>query len=317
MVELTVSRQRAINRGTEYYSIPQTVARLGSLLSTMNLLHSHNIALGDLQYVNILITAPDTPPDVFLVDCDSFLLRGRWTLASGEAELMRPEELSLWPDVLDRRTDLYKFALIAVGCISKDASLIAVTDVVRSVLPAGHGYLLQRMMDISLEPPSLSHLRSVSKLWRGYWAGDGSEYIMSPRNLKRTPWIGDRSIPSPNNSATPSVASSLAASSRRSSDYSPRAGMSRHATGASSRQPHQVSAVQYWRAKVRGCRAAGTGPTGSAKSFGRARSSDETPQPTARGLRDKISTFRAIAFVLLILTIECAVYGVIVLLSAK
>lgn len=192
-VGLAVGATLADERDRDFFSIPQTVARLGHLLETLNFLHSRNVIVGDLRFANVLVSPPQRRPSTYLVDCDSVLLHGCWTLGPGEAELMRPDDEEDWPTVPNARTDLYKFALMAVGAVGKDISLLGTSADVVNHLPSDHGALLRSMLDMKRPAPAKKHLNTVARIWRAYVSANGDEFVFAPTNLKRTRWDGPTS----------------------------------------------------------------------------------------------------------------------------
>jgi hypothetical protein len=190
-----VPEERARRRKIDYASIPHTVATLGHLLSTLTFLHRRGVTVGDVNRANVLVPSPITPPLTYLLDCDSVLLHGQRSLHPAEAESFRPDDVTVWPDELDRRTDLYKFALMAVGAIGKDMALLDVAPEVTNYLPEAHAELLHRLLDMRLSAPTPDYLdRVVARQWCDYVTPDGAEYIFEPGNLRRLRWTGAASF---------------------------------------------------------------------------------------------------------------------------
>jgi hypothetical protein len=189
-----VAEERARKRGEDYANVPHTVATLGHLLTTLNLLHRRGVVVGDVNRANVLVASPVTAPRTYLLDCDSVLLHGRRSLRAAEAEAFRPDDISAWPEELNRRTDLYKFALMCVGAVAKDMSLLSVTPDVARHLPPSHDALLRRLLVMGQNAPAVEFLDAVARLWRDYCPLDGAQYVYEPGNLKRLPWTGAASF---------------------------------------------------------------------------------------------------------------------------
>jgi hypothetical protein len=187
--------ERSRSRGWEFLSVPQTVARLGHLLETLIFLHQRNVVVGDLQGGNILVSNLTGVPSTFLIDCDSVLLGGEWTLPASELQVLRrndPEED--WPPVLNQRTDLYKFARLAAWATGKNMAAVKLGPSVLGVMTETHSATLRKLLEAPLDQrlPS-AELRSMAMLWTRYVSPSGRETVRTPDDLRAVPWEGARS----------------------------------------------------------------------------------------------------------------------------
>jgi len=191
--ELVTQPDEAMERDSDYFDIPQTLARLGHLLETLSFLHARGVAVGDLTLANVLVSKLAAGPETFLVDCDAVLLDGNWTLERAEADLMRPST-GPWPGALDRRTDLYKFGLMVGACLEKDGARMAVPPGIAGYMAADHMVMLRQFVDVDAPTPSINYVRSVARMWRRCVGADGGEYLWTPDDLQKQVWSGQRSI---------------------------------------------------------------------------------------------------------------------------
>ncbi|ANZ34758.1 hypothetical protein BBK82_00355 [Lentzea guizhouensis] len=187
---LTLNAQRAKHRARDYVSVPQTIARLGHLLSTLSFLHRNEVVVGDHRMQNTLVSGVLLPPAAYLIDCDAMLLRGVNALPLAEAQTMRPDHLEAWPSVPDERTDCFKFASMAVACIGKHAGLEAVVGDVRRHLTEGHAEVLHEFLELANRHASARSLQSMAETWRRYVTDTGKERTRGNGQLAFTPWLG-------------------------------------------------------------------------------------------------------------------------------
>ena len=119
-----MKQDRAAKGGNPYYDFPQKIARLGSLLSALQFLHSAKVVIGDLQWNNILTTGTEpynsaTSAEVYFVDCDSFIIDGRAPLTNMDPMSWRPPYPTSGFSAI---TDMYKFALMVIRCLSEQTN---------------------------------------------------------------------------------------------------------------------------------------------------------------------------------------------------
>lgn len=129
LTALAVKRPVALSQDREYYEIPHKLGRLGQLLIDLRFLHRLQVVVGDLQPKNILTTGPAIPGTAgpvrnLFIDCDSFSLLGRSAHAGLDPLPYKAPESSLSYSnqgvQFTVRSDLYKFALVAMRCIAED-----------------------------------------------------------------------------------------------------------------------------------------------------------------------------------------------------
>ncbi|MEV6862108.1 hypothetical protein AB0M44_14065 [Streptosporangium subroseum] len=122
--ELTRSPERAQRISTHfeikkaYYEPPYKLAVLGELLETINWLHEHGWAVGDLQLRNAVFTI-EPRPRTYLLDCDSCVpLNGPGPMPPVDPEQWkRPVEQQGAP--FDAKSDYYKFAWAVIRCVQE------------------------------------------------------------------------------------------------------------------------------------------------------------------------------------------------------
>jgi hypothetical protein len=86
----------------------------------VHLLHGRKLVIGDISLMNVL-WAPDSPAQVFLIDCDGICVEGRSVLRQTDTpDWNDPQQGSSGPD-LD--TDRYKLALLVGRVLSGKASI--------------------------------------------------------------------------------------------------------------------------------------------------------------------------------------------------
>ncbi|WP_156094063.1 hypothetical protein [Lentzea aerocolonigenes] len=190
MAGLTLTAHDAKERGRDYASVPQTIARLGHLLRTLSFLHLNNVVVGDLRLQNTLTSGISQAPATYLIDCDAMVLNGVSALHVAEAQTMRPDDVEGWPQLLDERTDCWKFASMAIACIGKDAALAAVVNDVRRHLIPDHSEVLEDFLLFENQHASARSLRAMADVWRGYVTSSGQEKTRVNSGLVLTPWLG-------------------------------------------------------------------------------------------------------------------------------
>ncbi|GHH57955.1 hypothetical protein [Lentzea cavernae] len=190
MAGLTLTAHDAKERGRDYSSIPQTIARLGHLLRTLSFLHINNVVVGDLRLQNTLASGISQTPATYLIDCDAMVLNGVSALRAAEAQTMRPDDVEGWPQLLDERTDCWKFASMSIACIGKDAALAAVVNDVRRHLTPDHSEVLEDFLLFENQHASARSLQAMADVWRGYVTGSGQEKTRVNSGLVLTPWLG-------------------------------------------------------------------------------------------------------------------------------
>jgi hypothetical protein len=174
-----------------YYEPPYKLAVLGELLDTVNWLHDHGYAVGDLQPRNAVFTL-EPRPWVMLLDCDSCVPLGR----EGALPQVDPEHFKLPRDQrgvpFDRRSDYYKFALSVVRCVQESAqtwepdrkvlSRVMRTDLVETLIECSR----------ALPPPGTqSRLRGAASSWPRLVIGERI-FVSTDDSLKKL-WPADTS----------------------------------------------------------------------------------------------------------------------------
>ncbi|MEV6360544.1 hypothetical protein [Nocardia asteroides] len=231
MGELLAQRDRARRHDKEFFNVPHTMARLGHFLETLAFLHQRGVVVGDLHRGNILISGFDTTPATYLLDCDATLIDGERALKHAEREGSRADHLADWPNRLDRRTDMYKFGLVAVQSIGKTSSLV-VDDAVGIHMLRHHRDMLNRFLRLEDVDASATHASSMAAAWkacvgvrgeRGYrgngvipvrWQGE-SCYVPATGPVRSPAHLALRRPAATSTTRTRSTASASAGSSRR------------------------------------------------------------------------------------------------------
>lgn len=147
---LGVRQELARKRQWPYFDFPHKIARLGHLLEELQFLHSHRVVVGDLQIKNILTTSPDpdtsgiTTTEVLLLDCDSFIVDGHAALPPMDPANMRP------PFAVDGpsdTTDLYKFALVVIRCLSETLTANSIKyEKFDQILPSSNLTIIEKLL---------------------------------------------------------------------------------------------------------------------------------------------------------------------------
>ncbi|WP_131817264.1 hypothetical protein [Nocardia salmonicida] len=165
MGEMLAQRERARRHDKEYFNVPHTMARLGHFLETLAFLHQRGVIVGDLHRGNVLISRFDTTPATYLLDCDATLFDGKRALKPAEREGSRGDHIVGWPDELDRRTDMYKFGLMAVQSIAKTSSMAA-DDTVGHHMLRHHRDMLNRFLRLEAADASATDASSMAAAWK-------------------------------------------------------------------------------------------------------------------------------------------------------
>ncbi|MET3805284.1 hypothetical protein ABIB25_002285 [Nakamurella sp. UYEF19] len=157
LTSLAVGRTVAHAQGREYFEMPHKLGRLGELLMNLRFLHRLQVVVGDLQPKNILTTGPALPGTAgpvrnLFIDCDSFFLLGRSAHEGMDPLPYKAPESTLSQSAqgveFTVRSDLYKFALIAMRCIAEDLGAFEVsTDHLGRYLTTDDVYQLGTLLD--------------------------------------------------------------------------------------------------------------------------------------------------------------------------
>lgn len=174
-----------------YYEPPYKLAVLGELLDTVNWLHDHGYAVGDLQPRNAVFTL-EPRPQVFLLDCDSCVpLGGEGALPQVDPELYKLPEGQRHA-LFDQRSDYYKFALSVVRCVQESAqtwqpdreilSRVMRTELVDTIVECAR---------VLPPPEARGRLRSAASVWPRLVSGE--RMFVSTDDTLRKAWPPDTS----------------------------------------------------------------------------------------------------------------------------
>lgn len=187
---LAVRKERAEKTNFEYYDFPQKIARLGHLLSGLQFLNANGIVVGDLQWNNILTTGPGTEgsevlTDVYFVDCDSFIVHGRSALPNMDPLSWRPP----YPTTgFSPTTDLFKFALTVIRCLSEQANQDSIAYAqYRELLPSNDYGVLHELLTKPNPTYGADDLNSMARAWQLSVKRDGRMYRRTDA-FARQPW---------------------------------------------------------------------------------------------------------------------------------
>ena len=188
---IAVRNEEAQKRGYPYFDFPHKIARLGHLLSDLEFLHSKNIVIGDLQPNNILTTAPQ-PDDTgtistenYLVDCDSFIVDGRAAFPPMDPVSTRPPYTY---DGFSATTDLFKFALLVIRCLSEHLAADAIHfDMYGQILPSADFEKLEKLLTSPAPGLNSADLASMARAWQLSVKPDGRMYRRTD-TVNREPW---------------------------------------------------------------------------------------------------------------------------------
>lgn len=217
-----------------YIPAPRKLAALGHLIETLGFLHGLGAVVGDLQPMNILTTGASGTPEVYLLDCDGYLLDGTSPLPAMRDPLpwRVPGESRF-----STQTDLYKAALMVARCLHENVALRTFTPAMfRDILPTSDvAVLLGLTADDKTRRLRLSadDLRPMASAWRSLVSRDGHLYVRNDR-YTMAPW------PPPK---PPDAAPVSPGRSRIPADASPNLS---HGTGQPRRRPG-ISRLIPWR----------------------------------------------------------------------
>jgi hypothetical protein len=188
---IAVTKGRAEERNWPYYDFPHKIARFGHLLAALQFLHSHKIVVGDLQHYNILTTSPKPDStgrvitEVFLLDCDSFIVDGRPALPPMDPQNMRPPYDY---DGHSATTDMYKLAKLMIRCLSEDHGADSIFyDKFSNVLPSKDFALLKRLLTDKDPGISAEALGGLARAWQATVRSNGKLKCRLDRSLA-APW---------------------------------------------------------------------------------------------------------------------------------
>jgi hypothetical protein len=176
-----------------YYEAPYKLAVLGELLDTVNWLHAHGYAVGDLQLRNAVFTT-DPRPKAFLLDCDSCVpLDGEGAMPPVDPEQWKlPAEQQGRP--FDATSDYYKFAWAVVRCVQETVETwrperevlcrVMRSDLADTLIECGR----------TLPPPGArERLREAASVWPRMVIGD--RLYVSVDDYIKKPWpIGESAV---------------------------------------------------------------------------------------------------------------------------
>jgi hypothetical protein len=207
---VAAKKEDAEKRNWPYYDFPHKIARFGHLLEALQLGHSYKIVVGDLQPKNILTTspAPDATGHVttenFLVDCDSFIVDGRHAFPRMDPPNMRPP---YDVDGESTTTDLWKFAVMMIRCLSEDHSVTGAGveyDKFRNVLPDRDFEKLERLLREPDPGLTADDLGNLARAWQATVRPDGTLFCRTNRSV-REPWTQEKRQAHLANLGAPSV----------------------------------------------------------------------------------------------------------------
>jgi hypothetical protein len=188
---VAVTKERAERRNWPYYDFPHKIARFGHLLEALQFLHSYKIVVGDLQPNNILTTSPEldstgrVTTEIFLLDCDSFIVDGRAALPPMDPQNMRPP---YEVDGHSATTDLYKVAKLMIRCLSEDFKADAIHyDKFSNVLPSKDFKLLEKLLTEKDPGLTADVLGNLGHAWQATVRPKGKLVARTNRSLVE-PW---------------------------------------------------------------------------------------------------------------------------------
>lgn len=162
----------------EYFELPQKLARIGRFYRILQWLHDHDVTIGDLQAANILVSGPRDKPAVYLVDCDSFSIRGQRTFPQLEPDMWKIEGA----DGRDPMTvDLAKFGLLTTRSLAEDMARFAPLDreIWKAFLASEDLTLLEKMLALDVAAHERELWNSLASVWDALDAGNG---VLAYRN---------------------------------------------------------------------------------------------------------------------------------------
>lgn len=192
---VAVRKEQSKKRGYPYYDFPQKIARLGHVLSELQLFHSKGIVVGDLQTNNILTTGPEpdstgtTVTRNFWLDCDSFILGGRAALPPMDPLSTRPP----YPvRGFSAETDMYKFALIAIRCLSEHLGADTIDyEKFSQVLASSDFDKLEKLLTLPNPGLTSNALSGMARAWSSTVKRDGKMYCRTDASLREL-WTDEK-----------------------------------------------------------------------------------------------------------------------------
>jgi hypothetical protein len=167
---VAVRKEQAEKRGYPYYDFPHKIARLGHLLAELQFLHSTGIVVGDLQTNNILTTSPQpdssgvVTTENFMLDCDSFIVNGRATFPPMDPINTRPPYPVEGHSAI---TDLYKFALLTIRCLSEYLAADKIQyEKFSHILPTGDFVKLAKLLTEPNPGLTSTDLANMARAWQ-------------------------------------------------------------------------------------------------------------------------------------------------------
>lgn len=167
---VAVRKEQAEKRGYPYYDFPQKIARLGHLLAELQFLHSNGIVVGDLQTNNILTTSPEpdstgvVTTENFMLDCDSFIVNGRAAFPPMDPINTRPPYPVEGHSAI---TDLYKFALLTIRCLSENLAADKIQyEKFSHILPTGDFVKLAKLLTEPNPGLTATDLANMARAWQ-------------------------------------------------------------------------------------------------------------------------------------------------------
>jgi hypothetical protein len=184
---LGVREELAKKRQWPYFDFPHKIARLGHLLEDLQFLHSHGIVVGDLQIKNILTTNPEpdtfgiTTTEILLLDCDSFIVDGQAALPPMDPPNMQFRHPVDGPSAT---TDLYKFALVVIRCLSETLSADSINyDKFSQILPSSSFAIIEKLLAEPNPGLTAADLGNMAKAWQATAKKDGRLYCRTDTSL--------------------------------------------------------------------------------------------------------------------------------------
>jgi hypothetical protein len=183
--------------GRAYIPAPRKLAALGHLIETLGFLHGLGTVVGDLQPLNVLTTGASGTPEVYLLDCDAYLIDG----ATPFPALRDPLPWRVPGETrFSTQTDLYKAALMVARCLHENMALRTFTPAMfRDILPTGDvAVLLGLTADDRSRRVRLSadDLRPMASAWRSLVTRDGHMHVRNDRYVM-APWPLPQPLGSP------------------------------------------------------------------------------------------------------------------------
>ncbi|PRY34259.1 hypothetical protein [Umezawaea tangerina] len=174
---LFVDPLRSARLGMPAPSAVERVLVCRDFASAVHLLHRNDLVIGDLNPRNAVYRLAERPC-VMLVDCDAFRLKG----AAAVVRQLNAPDWDPPEDVLSQSSDLYKFGLFVLRCLSPGAFASVARDPSRvdAVLP-GEGPSLLRAA-LSGDPAE----RTTAQTWGRYFDAVLTGSTVSGKQSRRT-----------------------------------------------------------------------------------------------------------------------------------